>query len=124
MNIPDFIATYIAAYNANDIHGMLREFHQDCIFEHVAQGKVSVSAKGAVELEALMRASSAIFETRHQSITRQAASGDLIFAEIEFRGVLTQSAEEPVHERTVIGRGVSIFSHSASKIMRLTDYMG
>jgi hypothetical protein len=59
---------YNKAYNAKDFDGMLTCFADDCVFENISLGKVTVRTEGKAELEALARKSADAFSSREQKV--------------------------------------------------------
>ncbi len=123
MSDKDLFLGYIKAYNARDVSRMLSFFGDNCVFENISAGKVTVRTQGKAELEALARKSADAFSSREQRVrTLRGAQGWLV-AEIEYSGVLqTDLAAELKAGDQLELRGVSVFEFSGGKILRLTDY--
>ena len=123
MSDKELFLGYIEAYNAKDVSRMLNFFADDCVFENISAGKVTVRTQGKAELEALARKSAAAFSSREQRVrTLTGGQGGLV-AEIEFRGVLQADLTPELKAGNHLDlRGVSVFEFSGGKIVRLSDY--
>ena len=123
MSDKELFLGYIKAYNTKDVNGMLDFFAEDCVFENIAGGKVTVRTQGKTELEALARKSAEAFSSREQRVlTLTGGQGGLV-AEIDYRGVLQADLTPELKAGTHLElRGVSVFEFSGGKIVRLSDY--
>ena len=114
---------YIKAYNAKDVSGMLTFFDDDCVFENISGGKVTVRTQGKAELEALARKSAAAFSSREQRVLTLTGGQGGVVAEIEYIGVLQADLTPDLKAGNRLElRGVSVFKFSGGKIVRLSDY--
>ncbi len=68
MDPMDVLSGYVKAYNAKDVNTMLSFFHEDCVFENVSAGRVTVRTNGKAELEVLARKSAEAFAFREQKV--------------------------------------------------------
>jgi ketosteroid isomerase-like protein len=114
---------YIKAYNAKDVSKMLTFFDEDCVFENVWGGKVTVRTKGKAELEKLARKSAEAFASREQKVISLTQGQGRIVAEIDYHAVLQAdlTPDRKAGSRLDL-RGVSVLELSGGKIVRLTDY--
>jgi steroid delta-isomerase-like uncharacterized protein len=119
----DLFLEYIRAYNARDVDRMLALFDEDCLFENISAGKVTVQTKGKAELEALARKSAEAFASREQKVISLTAGQGRIVAEIDYHAVLQSDLTPELKAGTRMHlRGVSVVELSGGKIMRLSDY--
>ncbi len=113
----------ISAYNAKDVSRMLTFFDEDCVFENISAGKVTVRTKGKGELEALARRSAEAFASREQKVTSFTQGQGRIVAEIDYHGVLQADLTPELKAGSRLElRGVSVYEFSGGKIVRLSDY--
>ena len=123
MSDKDLFLGYIEAYNAMDVSRMLSFFDDNCVFENVSTGKVTVRTQGKAELEALARKSADAFSSREQKVLTLTGGQGGIVAEIEYHGVLQADLTPDLKAGNHLElRGVSVFEFSGGKIVRLSDY--
>jgi len=123
LNEKDVFLDYISAYNAKDVNRMLALFAENCVFENISAGKVTVRTNGKAELEALARKSAEAFATREQKVISLTLEQGRIAAEIEFRGELETDLTPELKAGTRMElRGVSVSEFSQGRIVRLSDY--
>jgi steroid delta-isomerase-like uncharacterized protein len=117
------ILGYIEAYNAKDVGAMLTFFHDECVFENIAAGKVTVRTEGKAEFATLARKSAEAFATREQKVISLTEGQGRMVAEIDYHAVLQAdlSPELKAGSRLEL-RGVSVFELAGGKIVRLSDY--
>jgi hypothetical protein len=102
---------------------MLSFFGDDCVFENISAGKVTVRTQGKAELEALARKSADAFSSREQTVLTLTGGHGGMAAEIEYRGVLQADLTPDLKAGSRLElRGVSVFQFAAGKIVRLSDY--
>ena len=123
MSDKELFLGYIRAYNIKDVSGMLTFFADDCVFENISAGKVTVRTRGKAELEALAKRSADAFSSREQRVLTLTGGQGGIVAEIEYRGVLRGDLTPDLKAGNHLElRGVSVFEFSSGKIVRLSDY--
>ncbi len=123
MTEPEVVLDYIRAYNAKDVSGMLNCFHEDCLFENISAGTVTVRTQGKTELEALARKSAETFAFREQKIISMTQGQGRLVAEIEFHGLLQADLMPELKAGSRLElRGISVFEFSGGRIVRLSDY--
>jgi ketosteroid isomerase-like protein len=123
MSDKELFLGYIEAYNAMDVSRMLSFFDNNCVFENISTGKVTVRTQGKAELEALARKSADAFSSREQKVLTLTGGQGGIVAEIEYRGVLQADLTPDLKAGSHLElRGVSVFEFSGGKIVRLSDY--
>lgn len=123
MNEKDLFLEYIEAYNAKDMSRMLSFFDEDCFFENISGGKVTVSTKGKAELEPLARKSAEAFASREQKVLSLTQGQGRIVAEIDYHAVLQADLTPELKAGSRLElRGVSVAEFGRGKIVRLSDY--
>ncbi len=123
MNNRESFLKYIEAYNARDVSRMLALFDDQCVFENISGGKVTVRTEDKAELEALAKKSSEAFASREQKVISIIESKNRLVAEIDYHGVLQADLSPDLKAGTELKlRGVSVVEFSAGKIVRLSDY--
>ena len=123
MTDKELLLGYVKAYNAKDVDGMLTCFADDCVFENISAGKVTVRTNGKAELEVLARRSADAFLSREQRVLTLTGGQGGIVAEIEYRGVLQADLTPDLQAGSHLElRGVSVFEFSGGRIVRLSDY--
>ncbi len=123
MKNKELFLAYIKAYNAKDVGRMLTFFDENCVFENISAGKVTVSTKGQAELEALARKSAAAFASREQKVISLTEQEGRIVAEIDYHAVLQADLTPELKAGARLEfRGVSVCELAGGKIVRLSDY--
>jgi steroid delta-isomerase-like uncharacterized protein len=123
MNTQSLLKEYIEAYNAKDVSRMLSFFAEDCTFENISGGKVTVRTQGKAQLETLATQSAKAFTWREQKVISTIEGQGRLVAEIEFRALLNADLSAELKAGTELNiRGVSVFEISTGKILCLTDY--
>ena len=117
------IESYIEAYNALDIDGMLALMHPDVVFKNISGGKVNATATGIDELRQMANTTKSLFSSRRQQFTNFDASGQTATVKIEFEGVLASDLTNGMKAGEVVKlTGRSRYQFRDGKIFRLTDY--
>lgn len=62
------VERYVAAYNAFDVSGMLRELHDDVLFRNVSGGAVTHETRGVDAFREQAEEGAALFASRMQTI--------------------------------------------------------
>ena len=123
MSDKELFLGYIEAYNAMDVSRMLSFFDDNCVFENISNGKVTVRTQGKAELEALARLSADAFSSREQRVLTITGGQGGLAAEIEYHGVLQADLTPDLKAGSHLDlRGVSVLEFSGGKIVRLSDY--
>jgi hypothetical protein len=123
MSYRNVLLRYIEAYNAKDVSRMLDCFDDECRFENISAGKVSVQTQGKAELEALARKSAAAFAWREQKVLSITEGPGRIVAEIEYHAVLQADLSPDLKAGSELSlRGISVMEFSGGQIVRLSDY--
>ena len=123
MSGKDLFLSYIKTYNAKEVAAMMAFFADDCVFENISGGKVTVRTNGKAELEALATKAVQAFASREQRVVTLTEGPGRIVAEIDYHAVLQAdlSPEMKAGSRVDL-RGVSVCEFAAGKIVRLSDY--
>ena len=102
---------------------MLTFFDEECVFENISCGKITVRTEGKDELEALARKSAEAFATREQKVISLTEGQGRIVAEIDYHGVLQADLSPELKAGSRLDlRGVSVIEFAGRKIIRLSDY--
>lgn len=117
------IEKYITAYNNFETDEMLSLFARDCTFENYSGEELTTSAKGASELRAMMEEGKNIFAARKQIITELTFQGEIVIAEIDFRGKLKIDLPNGLKASDDLKlKGRSAFEFENGLIKSLKDY--
>ncbi|MGF1668899.1 MAG: nuclear transport factor 2 family protein [Balneolaceae bacterium] len=117
------IHSYIRAYNAFDIDGMMELLHPGIEFKNYSVGKVNAEAYGLAEFRALAEQAKQLFSSRTQTLTDLRFEKDKAIAEIDYHGVLAVDLPNGLkagEEIQLTGR--SEFQFKEGKISMITDY--
>jgi ketosteroid isomerase-like protein len=116
------IERYVAAYNAFDVPGMLALLHPDVIFENVAGGQVTASARGRDEFRALAEHAATLFTSRRQTVRAYRPTADGAEVEIDYEGVLAADLGPELRAGATLRlAGRSTFGIRDDRIARIVD---
>jgi ketosteroid isomerase-like protein len=116
------IESYLAAYNAFDVPGMLALLHPGVTFENIANGQITASARGRDEFRALAERAATLFTSRRQTIREYVPTADGAQLRIDYEGTLaTDLGPELRAGSTLRLSGRSTFEIRAGRIVRLVD---
>lgn len=119
----ELIATYIKAYNSNDVSGMLSVLSDDVKFENVSNSGSTLALIGKQDFEAQARQALPVFSEREQRVKSLTVEDDRAVAEISYRATVAQDLPNGWKAGQQIAlRGVSVFERKDSKIHRISDY--
>lgn len=118
----DLIERYLAAYNAFDIEGMLAQLDPAVRFENFADGQLTAESSGVDAFRQLAEQSKNLFTEREQRITALARQGDILVADIAWRGRLAADVPGGPSAGTMIAMtGRSEFGFGAGGIVKIVD---
>ncbi|MFD2203087.1 nuclear transport factor 2 family protein [Shivajiella indica] len=117
------IRNYINAYNAFDVHGMIKDMDTNILFENISDGQVTMSLKGIEAFRQQAEQSLSYFSSRNQSIETLVHEKDQTVVELNYRAVLAMDFPNGLKKGDQIQlRGKSIFKFSKeNKIIHLKD---
>lgn len=117
------VNSYVAAYNALDVEGMLATVHPQVEFRNISGGEIDASASGIEALRRLAELSKGLFASRRQEITSFRTEGDLLVATIRFEGVLAADLPNGMKAGESLRlEGRSEFGFRDGRIDRITDF--
>ena len=118
----ELIERYLAAYNQLDVDGMLAVLAPDVRFEHWSGDALAVASDGIDAFRTLAEQALIMFSAREQKVTALAARGDVLVAQIDWRGTLAVAIPDGPAAGTELGlRGESEFGFADGKIARIVD---
>lgn len=118
----DLIDRYLAAYNAFDIEAMLAQLDPAIRFENYADGRLSAQTAGIDAFRQLAEQSKALFSEREQRVTALRQDGEMLVAEIAWRGRLAADVPNGPAAGTLLEMsGRSEFAFGAGGIVRIVD---
>lgn len=122
----DIVDRYVAAYNAFDIEGMLRELHEAVVFNNQSGGVTTHQTTGIAAFRAQAEAALTMFSERRQQILgyREPADGGgaEISIEIAYTATLANDLPNGMKAGEVLRlRGWSDFRFQDGKIIAITD---
>jgi ketosteroid isomerase-like protein len=116
------IQSYIAAYNASDIDGIMAVIHPEIEFKNVSGGEVNATASGEDEFRHLAEKSKELFRSRKQTIINSLSTSDQMTIEVAFEGVLKSDLKNGLRAgETLRLNGRSEFTFRDGKIYRIID---
>jgi hypothetical protein len=118
----DLIDRYLAAYNAFDIEAMLAQLDPAIRFENYSGGQLSAETTGIDAFRQLAEQSKTLFSEREQRVTALTQDGDMLVAEIAWRGRLAADVPDGPPAGTLIEMtGRSEFAFGPGGIVRIVD---
>ncbi len=118
----ELIETYIAAYNAFDIDGMVAVLSPQVRFENYSGDQLTASTSGIDEFRQLAEQSKSLFSEREQRITSLQISDESATVSIAYCGRLAEDLPDgPSAGNTIELNGTSEFSFSDGRITKIID---
>jgi ketosteroid isomerase-like protein len=118
----ELIERYLAAYNAFDIEAMLAQLAPGIRFENISGGRLTAEASGIEAFRRLAEQAKALFSEREQHVTRLAREGDMVVADIAWRGRLAADIPDGPKAGTLLEmNGRSEFEFGADGIVKIVD---
>jgi hypothetical protein len=116
------IYNYIAAYNAFDMQGMIKDFHPSIKFENVSNEVVDMSISGIENFKAQAESASKLFSSRKQSVRSIKHSGNNSEVEIDYVGTVAIDLPNGLKKGDTIQlKGKSVFEFEDGRIIQLKD---
>jgi len=118
----ELIERYLAAYNAFDIEAMLAQLEPDIRFENFAGGQLTAESSGIAAFRQLAEQSKGLFSEREQRVTALAREGELLVADIAWRGRLAADVPGGPPAGTLLEmKGRSEFAFGEAGILKIVD---
>lgn len=118
----ELIERYLAAYNAFDIEAMLAQLEPGIRFENFAGGQLTAESSGIEAFRRLAEQSKGLFSEREQRVTGMAREGELLVAEIAWRGRLAADVPGGPPAGTLLEmKGRSEFAFGPAGILKIVD---
>jgi hypothetical protein len=118
----ELIERYLAAYNAFDIEAMLAQLEPGIRFENFAGGQRTAESSGIEAFRQLAEQSKGLFSEREQRVTGLAREGELLVAEIAWRGRLAADVPGGPPAGTLLEmKGRSEFAFGPAGILKIVD---
>ncbi len=118
----EIVMHYIHAYNNFNIRGMLKDLHQDILFENVSEGRVNLKTQGIAAFEKQAESAKSIFQKREQQVTNIQANGNTVKVQIDYTGILAVDLPNGLKAGDTINMvGKSTFIFREGKIFQITD---
>jgi len=116
------IESYIDAYNAFDVDGMIQHLDEDLIFENHTNGTVNLRTEGKKAFAEQAESAMKYFKQRKQTITAWSFDQQEITVEVDYKATLALDLPNGLKAGNVIAlKGKSVFQFNAGKISRIID---
>ena len=116
------VKSYIRAYNAFDIEGMLANLHDEIIFRNISNGKVTLEIKGSDAFRNQAEKAASFFSEREQKIENFVFIGDRCEITINYQAVLAADLPNGLKKGDKIElKGTSIFRFADGRISEIED---
>lgn len=116
------IKNYIQAYNAFDTEGMIKDLHNDIVFENITNGEVDLTTIGLDEFKDQAERAKAFFTSRKQSVRSWNFQEEKVTIDIDYEGILAIDLPGgAMAGDTLALTGQSEFVFSGDKIISIKD---
>ena len=116
------IDNYIQSYNTFDIEGMIKELHENIVFENKTNGEVTLTTKGIKEFKKQAEAAKEYFKNRQQVVTSYKFSDNNVTVEIDYKAVLAIDLPNGMKAGDTLKlKGQSVFVFKDEKIISIKD---
>ena len=116
------VENYIKAYNSFDTNGMLRDLHDEVLFENISHGQTTLTTHGIEAFKNQAESASKLFQKREQKITSMTTDGDTIEVQIEYTGIVANDLPNGLKAGDTINlTGKSTFVLKEGKISHIKD---
>lgn len=120
--LPEPVASYIRAYNAIDVAGMLACLSDDVMFQNISDGEVTAEATSKDAFEAMSKMGAEAFSAREQKVIGAITVADTTLVEIAYTAVVAADLPNGWKAGQELAfTGASLFVHRDGKICRLVD---
>ena len=117
------VENFIDAYNRSDISGMLKDLHQNIIFENISNGQVDLRTSGIEEFKKQAETSKTYFRERHMKILNMTFGSDSVEANIDYTGVLAKDLSDELRSGDTLRiKGRSVYKFMGKKIISIRDF--
>lgn len=119
----EIIQSYISAYNAFDVAGMLAHLADDVVFENVSGGEVNLRTDGKDAFKAQAEQALAYFSKRKQTPTSWTEDEDTVTVEIDYSAILGMDFPNGMKKGDPLTmKGRSEFGFSGNEIVSIRDF--
>lgn len=116
------IENYIHSYNTFDVEGMVKDLHQDVVFENISDGQVTLSVKGIEAFKKQAESAKAYFSQREQRITSWEFRDETVSIQIDYSGRLAMDLPNGARAgETLRLKGQSLFEFKGGQISKIQD---
>jgi len=116
------IENYVDSYNAFDTSGMIKNLHEDVIFENYTSGKVDLRTDGKEAFAQQSEIAKQYFSHRKQTIKSWQFDDAQVTIQIDYEGILAIDLPNGMKSgETLKLQGKSIFEFKDGKIYRIRD---
>lgn len=118
----EIIENYVRAYNHFDTEGMLKDLHEEVIFQNISGGEVNITTSGKEAFKKQAEEAKQYFKEREQIIKRLLFNGEQTEAEIDYKGVFATDLPGGLKAGEAINlQGKSVFKFRNNKIIEITE---
>ena len=116
------VEDYVQAYNAFEVAGMIKNLHEQVVFENITNGQVDLSTHGIEEFEKQAERAKAYFSQREQKIASWDLSDSQVVINIDYKAVLAISLPNGMKPGDVLQmKGQSVFEFKGGRIVKIQD---
>ncbi|NUO01451.1 MAG: nuclear transport factor 2 family protein [Saprospiraceae bacterium] len=117
------VKSYILAYNAFDLEGMLVHLHDEVVFRNISNGEVNLETRGKIAFAEQARLAAGYFTERKQTIADiQFPESQVIEVAIDYQAVLAIDFPNGMKQGDKIAiKGRSCFRFENDQIVEIED---
>lgn len=116
------IEHFVDAYNRFDVTGMIKDLHQNIIFENISNGQVDLTTKGIHEFKKQAEDTKTYFKERHMKITDMVFGSGCVEVTIDYMGILAKDLPGGLKSGDTLRlNGRSVYRFRDNKIINIKD---
>ncbi|MBE0649694.1 MAG: nuclear transport factor 2 family protein [Bacteroidales bacterium] len=118
----EVIENFICSYNHFDIDGMLKDIHENIVFESISNGEIDLACHGIHEFREQAEYAKNYFKERRERILKVNVVDNDIEIDIDFSGKLARDLSRDLKTGDILRlKGKSIFRFEGNKIISIKD---
>lgn len=113
---------YYKSYNEFNIGGMIKNIHEDIVFQNIADGEVNFELKNKESFKKQIEQAFALFKNREMKIIEQKFGDNMVENKIQFKGVLAMDVSDELKKYDLIKvQSKVIFKFKNGKIISIEE---
>lgn len=118
----NIVESYVNAYNAFDVDGMVKDVHPDVVFENITNDEVNLTTKGSQAFKAQAEKAKSYFSHRKQSIQSWHFDRTSVKIQIDYNAILAIDLPNGMKKGDTLQlSGESVFEFQNDLIVKIQD---